>query len=161
MDGSHAAMPDLKSLSPAELLNLHAAVSEELRERGVLGSSDNPAAILRNICSAAPSSGSRRAGAHSDHGENSKRIPTFRRRASAFCCTQRKLAALHKKEAAERRAEARLAREEHRRARTELPELDRQEKEIEQRRAKLIVRKRQALTFLLRSRRFPSRPGLL
>jgi len=39
-------MNDLKRLTPTELLKLHARVSEELRERGVVRSSNNPTGDL-------------------------------------------------------------------------------------------------------------------
>ena len=39
-------MRDLKQLSPSDLLKLHALVSEELRERGVVRSSNNPTGDL-------------------------------------------------------------------------------------------------------------------
>lgn len=39
-------MDELKSLGPVELLRLHANVSEELRERGVVRSSNNPTGDL-------------------------------------------------------------------------------------------------------------------
>lgn len=39
-------MDELKSLGPVELLKLHAKVSEELRERGVVRSSNNPTGDL-------------------------------------------------------------------------------------------------------------------
>jgi hypothetical protein len=35
-------MQELKDLTPPELLVMHAAVSEELRRRGVIRSSNNP-----------------------------------------------------------------------------------------------------------------------
>src|SRR5580704_157447 len=39
-------MEDLRNLTPTELLKLHAQVSEELRERGVVRSSNNPTGDL-------------------------------------------------------------------------------------------------------------------
>jgi hypothetical protein len=39
-------MADLRNLTPSELLKLHAQVSEELRERGVVRSSNNPTGDL-------------------------------------------------------------------------------------------------------------------
>ena len=39
-------MDDLRSLTPTELLKLHSKVSEELRERGVVRSSNNPTGDL-------------------------------------------------------------------------------------------------------------------
>src|SRR5580693_5542284 len=39
-------MEDLRNLTPTELLKLHARVSEELRERGIVRSSNNPTGDL-------------------------------------------------------------------------------------------------------------------
>lgn len=40
------AVPDLKRLAPGELLKLHADISEELRDRGVVRTSNNPTGDL-------------------------------------------------------------------------------------------------------------------
>lgn len=60
LDSNTCTAVRVKTLSVAELLVLHAEIGEELRERGVVRSANNPTGDLAEYLFAAPSDGNKR-----------------------------------------------------------------------------------------------------